>query len=226
MPGFDTFRVPARWLFLWEFGVAILAGGRVPTGSPAGRASSGGGPQLWPRVLAGGRDPGRRPGLAARRGRGLRPRVGPRWRSPAIAAGDPGGGRAASPGAPVAGGQLLLAGLTGVELWAAADASPARQAPPPAFTAGRDGGLAASAHGVTDQERLLSLARPGVRAGRRRRHPCARSSGYVAEPGDRSRSWSPRSGTIRSRRMCHFSSGSTRRMATTVASCRCCAGST
>src|SRR5207302_8248071 len=25
VPGFDTFRVPARWLLAWEFGVAILA---------------------------------------------------------------------------------------------------------------------------------------------------------------------------------------------------------
>ncbi len=26
VPGFDTFRVPARWLLLWEFGAAVLAG--------------------------------------------------------------------------------------------------------------------------------------------------------------------------------------------------------
>src|SRR5205814_6261693 len=27
VPGFDTFRVPARWLLLWEFGAAVLAAG-------------------------------------------------------------------------------------------------------------------------------------------------------------------------------------------------------
>ncbi len=53
----------------------------------------------------------------------------------------------------------LLLAMTGFELWAVADASPIRQAPPPAFT---DGEVVDwfKAHGVTDQERLLSMARP------------------------------------------------------------------
>src|SRR5438552_3525672 len=53
----------------------------------------------------------------------------------------------------------MLVAMTGTELWAAAEASPARQAPPPAFTQGETVDWL-RAHGVTDQERLLSLARP------------------------------------------------------------------
>jgi hypothetical protein len=53
----------------------------------------------------------------------------------------------------------LLAAMTGTELWAAAHASPAHQAPPPAFTAGETVDWL-RANGVTDQERLLSMARP------------------------------------------------------------------
>src|SRR5207302_6133496 len=53
----------------------------------------------------------------------------------------------------------MLVGMTGAELWATAEASPARQAPPPAFTQGETVDWL-KAHGVTDQERLLSLARP------------------------------------------------------------------
>jgi hypothetical protein len=53
----------------------------------------------------------------------------------------------------------LIVMLAGGELWAAADASPARQAPTPAFTAGESVDWL-RAHGVTDAERLLSLARP------------------------------------------------------------------
>lgn len=53
----------------------------------------------------------------------------------------------------------LLVAVVGAELWAAADATPARQAPPPAFTPGESVDWLL-AHGVTDQERVLSLARP------------------------------------------------------------------
>jgi hypothetical protein len=53
----------------------------------------------------------------------------------------------------------IVVGLTGAELWAVADASPARQAPPPAFTPGETVEWL-RARGVTNQERLLSLARP------------------------------------------------------------------
>src|SRR5207302_935889 len=45
------------------------------------------------------------------------------------------------------------------EMWAAAEASPARQAPPPAFTEGETVDWL-RANGVSDQQRLLSLARP------------------------------------------------------------------
>jgi hypothetical protein len=53
----------------------------------------------------------------------------------------------------------VLASMTGAELWAVAGASPAREAPPPAFTPGETVDWF-RAHGVTNQERLLSLARP------------------------------------------------------------------
>jgi hypothetical protein len=156
VPGFDTFRVPARWLLLWEFGVAILAalgadwigrGSRVFLRRP----------QVWVRLvvvvlivvtgLAWQRDEGesfaqrRTPfafaGIAAAT---LAIGALPHLARPALAL-------------------SLLLGLTGAELWAAAEASPARQAPPPAFSAGSTVGWL-RAHGVTDQERLLSLARP------------------------------------------------------------------
>jgi hypothetical protein len=52
-----------------------------------------------------------------------------------------------------------LVALSGGEVWAAANASPARQAPPPAFSAGETVDWL-QAHGVGDAERLLSLARP------------------------------------------------------------------
>jgi hypothetical protein len=53
----------------------------------------------------------------------------------------------------------ILLAMTGFELWAVADASPIRQAPPAAFTEGEMVDWF-KAHGVTDQERLLSMARP------------------------------------------------------------------
>ena len=156
VPGFDTFRVPARWLLLWEFGTAVLAaigadwigrGARVHVRSRA----------LWPRValvalvlalaLAWQREDGepfatrRTPAIfmalaAATLAIGALPHLG----RPAIAVG-------------------LLVALTGGEVWAAANSSPARQAPPPAFTDGETVDWL-RAHGVADQERLLSLARP------------------------------------------------------------------
>src|SRR5207253_5528569 len=43
----------------------------------------------------------------------------------------------------------LLLGMSGAELWATAEPSPARQAPPPAFTEGQTAGWL-RAHGVTD----------------------------------------------------------------------------
>jgi hypothetical protein len=156
VPGFDTFRVPARWLLLWQFGLAILAGlGADWLGRGASVYLRR--PQVWARALAvvcilvaalaWQRDDGepfvqrRTPfafaGIAAATlASGALPHLG----RPMLALG-------------------VLAGMTGAELWAAAQASPARQAPPPAFTQGESVDWL-RAHGVTDQERLLSLARP------------------------------------------------------------------
>ncbi|MCA1648642.1 MAG: hypothetical protein LC797_25320 [Chloroflexi bacterium] len=59
---------------------------------------------------------------------------------------------------PVLAMSLLLV-MSSAELWVVADASPARQAPPPVFSQGETVDWL-RAHGVTDQDRLLSLARP------------------------------------------------------------------
>jgi hypothetical protein len=156
IPGFDTFRVPARWLLLWEFGAAILAA--------AGADWIGRGSQvflrsrwLWARfallvailVVALSWQQFNGEPFASRRTPvmfaalvavtlliGALPHLG----RPTLAVG-------------------LLVVLTGAEVWAAANASPARQAPPAAFM---DGQTVAwfRAHSVTAQERLLSLARP------------------------------------------------------------------
>lgn len=156
VPQFDTFRVPARWLLLWEFGAAILAAAGadwIGRGSRLYLRSRA----LWPRMvllvaivvvgLAWQRDAGepfgarRTPAIFAVLAMatliiGALPHLG--RRSLAL---------------------VLLVGLTGGELWAAANSSPARQAPPAAFT---DGELVAwfRANGVDAQQRLLSLARP------------------------------------------------------------------
>jgi len=156
VPGFDTFRVPARWLLLWEFGVALLAalgadwigrGAQVQLRRP----------RLWVGllvlefILVAGLtwqlDQGepfaqrRTPALFA-----------------AIAVATVAIGALPHVGRPVLALGLLVA-MTGSELWAVADASPARQAPPPAITPGETVDWL-RAHGVTDQQRLLSLARP------------------------------------------------------------------
>jgi hypothetical protein len=156
IPGFDTFRVPSRWLLLWEFGAAILAavgadwigrGARVNLHAPS----------VWIRAL-----------LVA-----MTLVIGLAWqvsdgeafvarRTPlvflALAAATLAIGALPHLGRPtLAVGLLLLLG--GGELWAAADASPARQSPPPAYT---DGELVSwfRQQGVDSQQRLLSLARP------------------------------------------------------------------
>jgi hypothetical protein len=156
VPGFDTFRVPARWLLLWQFGAAVLAalganwigrGARVRLRDR----------WVWARgvLLAlilvtavawqdqqGEPFPQRRTPFAfaaiaaATLATGTLPHIG----RPLLAVG-------------------MLAAMTGGELWATADASPARQAPPPAFTEGQTVEWLRG-HGVTDQQRLLSLARP------------------------------------------------------------------
>jgi hypothetical protein len=156
VPGFDTFRVPARWLLLWDFGVALLAA--------LGADWIGRGalvyfrrPQLWPRMLA--------LVFVLIAGLAWQQEMGEPFaqrRTPyafvAIAAATLAVGALPHLGRPVLAVGLLVA-MTGTELWAAAEASPARQAPPPAFTQGETVDWLRE-HGVTDQERLLSLARP------------------------------------------------------------------
>jgi hypothetical protein len=156
VPGFDTFRVPARWLLLWEFGAALLAAmgaDWVGRGSVVWLRSR----WLWVRcalllvilvsALAWQSENGeafatrRTPFLfvamvAATLAVGALPHLG----RPLLAVG-------------------LLTVMSGTELWAAADASPARQAPPSAFTHGKTVDWL-WANGASDQERLLSMARP------------------------------------------------------------------
>ena len=156
VPGFDTFRVPARWLLLWEFGAAVLAavgadwvgrGARVQLRSPTFWLRAAlvvglvGIALIWQRS-SGEAFPQRRTplGFAAVGGATLLVCALAYIGRPRLAAG------------------IVLA-MLGVELWAVADASPIRQAPPAAFTDGETVNWFVS-HGVTDQERLLSMARP------------------------------------------------------------------
>ncbi len=156
VPGFDTFRVPARWLLLWEFGAAVLAG--------VGADWIGRGAVVWLR----------RPSVLVRAvivaaivmaGLAWQMHEGEEFaqrRTPAM--------WALLAAATLAAGALphlgrstlslvVVVGLAGGELWAAADASPARQSPPAVFSAGETVDWL-RAHGVTDAERLVSLARP------------------------------------------------------------------
>jgi hypothetical protein len=156
VPGFDTFRVPARWLLLWEFGAAVLAavgadwvgrGARLELRSP----------MFWLRAALVVLIVGIGVFWQATNGEAF-----PQRRTPlafiAVAAATlavcalPHLGRSRLAVA------ILLA-MCGLELWAVADASPIRQAPPAAFTDGETVDWL-RAHGVTDQERLLSMARP------------------------------------------------------------------
>ncbi|HYY88075.1 MAG TPA: hypothetical protein VFA49_04710, partial [Chloroflexota bacterium] len=50
VPGFDTFRVPARWLLLWQFGAAVLAGAGADWIGRGARAILRQ-RSLWPRVF-------------------------------------------------------------------------------------------------------------------------------------------------------------------------------
>jgi hypothetical protein len=156
VPGFDTFRVPSRWLLLWMFGAALLAalgadwvgrGARVAWRSPRVWVGAAAVVVILCTALAWQADQGEP--FAQRRTPiaflviagvtllvGLLPRVG----------------RASL-------ALWLLLAMTSLELWSVADASPARQAPPAIFTAGETVAWL-KARGVTNQERLLSLARP------------------------------------------------------------------
>jgi hypothetical protein len=156
VPGFDTFRVPARWLLLWMFGVAVLAA--------LGADWIGRGARVYlrkPRVWIGGLAVVLllAAGLAWQRDEG---EPFAQRRTPfvfaAIAAATLAAGALPHLGRPVL-AMAIVVGLTAGELWAVADASPARQAPPPAFTQGETVDWL-RAQGVTNQERLLSLARP------------------------------------------------------------------
>ena len=156
VPGFDTFRVPARWLLVWAFGAALLASSGadwVGRGSTLQTRS----PWFWLRLVAmlfiigyglywqiENGEP-----FAARRTPSVFAAVAlltlliaflPRLGKPALAA-------------------SLLVAVTGAELFAVSDATPTRQAPPPAFTQGESVDWL-RAHDVTDQERVLSMARP------------------------------------------------------------------
>jgi hypothetical protein len=156
VPGFDTFRVPARWLLVWEFGAAVLAA--------VGADWIARGANAWLRQ----RTTWLRAALVAmllmtglawqlQEGEELPQRRTPvMWTLLAAAT-------LAAGTLPHLGRQRLAMGalvvLAGSELWAAADASPARQAPRPVFRSGETVEWLHS-QGVTNSERLLSLARP------------------------------------------------------------------
>ena len=156
VPQFDTFRVPARWLLVWEFGAAILAAvgaDWIGRGSCIFLRSR----SLWVRLAL----------VVATLVVGL---VWQQYdgetfsarRTPflfaALAVATVAVGALPHLGRPTVALSLLLV-LSGGEMWAAANASPARQAPPGAFTDGETVSWF-RAQGVGAQERLLSLARP------------------------------------------------------------------
>ncbi len=156
VPGFDTFRVPARWLLLWGFGASILAAlgaDWVARGSVLRRLSG----STWLRaglaalIVVGG------VAWQAQSGEAF-----PTRRTPimfaAIVVATLSVALLPRLGQPLFAVSLLVT-ISGAELWIAADASPARQAPPPVFTEGETVGWL-RANGVSGQERLLSLARP------------------------------------------------------------------
>lgn len=156
IPQFDTFRVPARWLLLWSFGAAVLGGlgaDWVARGAIARLRDR----WLWPRLalvvtilvcgLAWQRDEGeafaqRRTPLAfgAITALTLAAAALPHLRARTL-------------------GLVILVGATGIELGAAAQTFPARQAPPAAYTQGESVDWL-RANGVTNAERLISIARP------------------------------------------------------------------
>jgi len=155
VPGYDTFRVPARWLFLWQAGVSVLAALTADWvgGGATIRARQ---PAVWLRlvlvaaVLT--------TGLAWQRDYGepipLR-RTAAIWA--ALAAAVLAAGALASVRRQRV-AQTILVCLTAGELWAAADASPARQAPPALLDA--PGVAAAWLHDSGDPSaRVLSAAR-------------------------------------------------------------------
>jgi hypothetical protein len=156
VPGFGTFRVPARWLFEWQLGTSVLAvlgadwvvrGARVDLHRRDVWVRAG----LVALVLA--------VGLAWQREQG---EPLPRARTPALwvglAAATLGAGALAALGRTRTAG-VVLVGLVAAELFAAGDASPARQAPParPDYT-----GVAATwlRDHADPEARVLSAARP------------------------------------------------------------------
>jgi hypothetical protein len=156
VPQFDTFRVPARWLLVWEFGAAILAAvgaDWIGRGSRIFLRSR----SMWVRLVL----------LVAvlvvalawqqYNGEAFSARRTP-FMFAALAGATLAIGALPHLGRPTLALTLLLV-LSCGEMWAAADASPARQAPPSAFTDG-ESVTWFRAQGVGNQERLLSLARP------------------------------------------------------------------
>ncbi|MBV9545870.1 MAG: hypothetical protein JOY61_15980, partial [Chloroflexi bacterium] len=156
VPGFDTFRVPARWLLAWEFGAALMASlgadwisrgsqlslRRVSFWARAGLVLLIVVAGVWWQRESGEPFPQRRTpllflalGLAT-----LALCAWPRFGRPILAV-------------------AALVAITAGELWAVSADSPARLAPPPSFTVGETTQWLQEM-GVTDSERLLSMARP------------------------------------------------------------------
>jgi hypothetical protein len=172
VPGFDTFRVPARWLLAWEFGAALLAAIGADWIGRGAQAFIRRPPVLLRAVLLAtivmtglawqmheGEDFAQRrtPAVwmllgAAVLASGALPHLG----RPALALG-------------------ILVSLTGAELWAAAEASPGRQAPPAIVSAGPTVDFL-RAREPNDGDRMLSLARP--------EYVPAREPALVAAAGD------------------------------------------
>lgn len=159
VPGFATFRVPSRWLFLWVFGASIMAtlGAEwLLRGAPLSvRSRRVVGGALLAGVILG-------MGLAWQADEGdpfhlYQRRTPVLWLSLSLAvvgAGALANWRYA---------RTALAGLLIVsyaELWAAADAYPARQAPPADLLVQEPAALAALRATDAPDQRLLSIAPP------------------------------------------------------------------
>jgi hypothetical protein len=171
LPGFDSFRVPARWLLLWTFGGAILA---VLGASSVDRAA-----RTWPSIVRVGRHIVL---VAVIIGAGLALWVTRDWELPAartaltclalaaLTLAVTGLARRVHGGPARRWALAALVAMTAVELYAAADPFPARQAPRlsdvPQFGAAirRLATEAATAVRAGDTARLLSLADGGYTA--------------------------------------------------------------
>ncbi len=156
VPGFDTFRVPARWLLLWEFGAALLAAVGADWIGRGSHAVLRNRTVLIRAVLL---------ALVAMMALAWQINEGEDFvqrRTPAmwlvLAAATLAAGALPHLGRPALAVGLLVV-LSGAELWAAADASPGRQAPPAIVSAGETVEWLRG-RGVTNNDRILSIARP------------------------------------------------------------------